>query len=132
MKNLIFTGTILAASMLLSACDPKPRSNKPARGNAPREPEEPTEITEYKPKTERIRTPKVDVEDSTPSVDSNKPETKPVPPPSVANPEYGKKSEGKPGFIESPYSAGKLIDVRGLPPGTEIECPYTRRPLLVP
>ena len=131
MKNLIFTGTILAASMLLSACDPKPRTNKPARGTAMREPAEPTEVTEPKPKTEKIKTPKVDIDDSTPSVD-HKPDNKPVPPPTPANPEYGKKSEGKPGFIESPYAAGKLIDVRGLPPGTEIECPYTRRPLLVP
>jgi hypothetical protein len=64
-------------------------------------------------------------------VEKKTPESKPVPPP-AANPEYGKKSDGKPGFIESPYAPGKLIDVRGLPPGTEIECPYTRRALLVP
>ena len=27
---------------------------------------------------------------------------------------------------------GRLIDVRGLPPGTEAECPYSRRTFLVP
>ena len=39
----------------------------------------------------------------------------------------------KPGYVKSPYdSQGRMIDVRGLPPGTEAECPYTRRTFLVP
>ena len=37
-----------------------------------------------------------------------------------------------PGFIESPFANGKLIDVRGLRSGTEVECPYTGRAFLVP
>lgn len=60
------------------------------------------------------------------------PPTNPVPPPVVSAPAFAKKVEGKPGFVESPYAQGKLIDVRGLPPGTEIECPYTKRPIAIP
>jgi hypothetical protein len=34
----------------------------------------------------------------------------------------------RPGFIESPYAPGKgYIDVRGIPAGTVIRCPYTGR-----
>ena len=50
------------------------------------------------------------------------------------NPEYGIKIEGKTGYVKSPYDTqGRPIDVRGLPPGTEVEDPYTPgRTLLVP
>jgi hypothetical protein len=50
------------------------------------------------------------------------------------NPEYGIKIEGKTGYVKSPYDGqGRPIDVRGLPPGTEVEDPYTPgRTLLVP
>jgi hypothetical protein len=55
------------------------------------------------------------------------------PPPTPTNPEYAIKAEGKPGYVQSPYDPQhRLIDVRGLPPGTEAECPYTRRTFLVP
>lgn len=131
MKNLIFTGTILAATLLLSACDPQRARNKSARGNPnSRDPgAQVGEGAELKtPKLENAKPPKEEIEEPAPVVEHT---TKPVPPP-TQNPEYGKKADGKPGFIESPYAPGKLIDVRGLPPGTEIECPYTRRPLLVP
>jgi hypothetical protein len=45
---------------------------------------------------------------------------------------YAIKVPGKPGFLTSPYAEGKMVDARGLPPGMEIECPYTKRPILVP
>lgn len=128
MKNLTLSATIIAASMLFSACDPQPPRKKPAAGGM-REPA-PEPVVETKPKKEK-KEEEANTAEVNPVIETPKPETKPVPPP-TANPEYGKKTEGKPGFIESPYSPGKLIDVRGLPPGTEIECPYTRRPLLVP
>lgn len=126
MKNTIFTGSIIAAwSMLLSACDPQPVRQKPARGAAA----EPAPTTEVKPKVEKKNEPKIEAEAPVPEVENPKIE---APAPAVSNPEYGKKSEGKAGFIESPYAPGKLIDVRALPPGTEIECPYTKKALLVP
>ena len=56
-----------------------------------------------------------------------------IPPAPTANPEYAIKVDGKPGYVKSPYDTqGRLIDVRGLPPGTEAECPYSRRTFLVP
>lgn len=132
MKNLILTGTILTAAMLFTACDPQPARQKPAHaGGGMREPAtEKTPSTDERLKTEK-KEPKLDSENPAINGEHAKPETK-IPPVGVPNPEYGKKAEGKAGFIESPYAPGKLIDVRGLPPGTEIECPYTRKPLLVP
>lgn len=127
MKNIIFTGTIIAASMLLSACDPQPLRQKPAPGGM----REPAPTSEIKPKTEKKKEPKLEEEKPAGDIENPKPKTD-APNTPVTNPEYGKKSEGKAGFIESPYAPGKLIDVRGLPPGTEIECPYTKKPLLVP
>jgi len=57
-----------------------------------------------------------------------------IPPaPTPNTPEYAAKVDGKPGYVKSPYDTqGRMIDVRGLPPGTEAECPYTRRTFLVP
>ena len=131
MKNITFTGIIIAASMLLSACDPQPARQKPAQGGGMRGPKaDPTETIDTKPKAEKKKEPKLESE--TPSTTDETPKAENKTPSPVANPEYGKKADGKVGFIESPYAPGKLIDVRALPPGTEIECPYTKKPLLVP
>jgi hypothetical protein len=39
---------------------------------------------------------------------------------------------GKPGFVQSPYDAKFLIDVRGFPPGTLVIDPNTNKPFRVP
>jgi len=40
---------------------------------------------------------------------------------------------GKPGFITSPYAfTGGYVDVRGVPSGSEVKCPYTGKLFLVP
>jgi hypothetical protein len=79
--------------------------------------------------------------DGSDTTDTEDPTIKPrgdvIPPERPAGggkPEYGIKIEGKPNQIKSPYDPqGRPIDVRGLPPGTEIECPFTPgRHLLVP
>ena len=38
---------------------------------------------------------------------------------------YGIQIPVEPGFVMSPYSPGKKVDVRGMPPGTEVKDPYT-------
>ena len=45
---------------------------------------------------------------------------------------YGSPVPGKPGFVYSPHDPKFLIDVRGAPPGTEINDPNTGKPLRVP
>lgn len=45
---------------------------------------------------------------------------------------YGKTVPGKPGFVQSPYDAKFLIDVRGFPPGTLVNDPNTNKPFRVP
>jgi len=45
---------------------------------------------------------------------------------------YGIPVPGKPHVVESPFSPGKLIDVEGFPPGTEVKDPYTGKIFRVP
>ncbi|MGF1656314.1 MAG: hypothetical protein ACFCU3_04965 [Verrucomicrobiales bacterium] len=46
---------------------------------------------------------------------------------------YGVPVPGRPGFISSPHNPGAgFIDVRGFPPGTEVNDPYSDNVLLVP
>ena len=47
-------------------------------------------------------------------------------------PPYGSPVPDKPGFVYSPYNEKFLIDVRGVPPGTEVNDPNTGKPLRVP
>jgi hypothetical protein len=38
-----------------------------------------------------------------------------------------------PGYVKSPYTTpGRLVDVRGVVPGSRVYCPYTRKPFLLP
>lgn len=133
MKNISFTTTLIAAALMVSACSQSRPPKRPAQGHRPH-PED-VEPTRPDPATP----PGDDLPDPTPTPGTvpPPPSTPPghniPPPPQPAGPApYGVKVDGKPGFIASPFASGKLIDVRGLPPGTEIECPYTNRPILVP
>jgi hypothetical protein len=53
-------------------------------------------------------------------------------PQSASTAPYGSPVPGKPGFVYSPHDPKFLIDVRGAPPGTEINDPNTGKPLRVP
>ena len=131
MNRFILSILSLTVAVGLSACDKsktKPRQ-KPAPGPKITESGSPREhdndgtdagTTERKKRDEVV--------DPTPATKNNIP-----PAPTPNNPEYAIKVEGKPGYVKSPYDTqGRLIDVRGLPPGTEAECPYSRRTFLVP
>lgn len=128
MKRITLLGTVLLAAFALSACDPKPQPRqKPAPG--------PDKPGEEKPQGTNI--PTIDPDSVEPTVKT--PDPDPIPKNKIPeatgqrNPEYAIKVEGKAGYVKSPYDGqGRLIDVRGLPPGTEAECPYTHRTFLVP
>ena len=131
MNRFILSILSLTVVAGLSACD-KSKNNprvKPAQGpkiveqgsTTGRDPDGTDGGTAEKKKRD-------EVVDPTPADKKNIP-----PPPTPNNPEYAIKVEGKPGYVKSPYDTqGRLIDVRGLPPGTEAECPYSRRTFLVP
>ena len=128
MNRFIHSILSLAVAVGVGACNKNPDPRKPVPGpknqkkeETPRDPDDVnTEPVERKPKNEVV--------DVTP-VPKNKIPDAPV----KQNPDYASKAAGKPGYVESPYDPQhRLIDVRGLPPGTEAECPYTRRTFLVP
>jgi hypothetical protein len=51
----------------------------------------------------------------------------------VANIPYGIPVPGKPGYVFSPYAQDKgYVDVRGIPPNTEVRCPFSGKTFLVP
>ena len=114
----------------LGACD-KSKNNprtKPAAGPKVTEEKKPSRDGDSDDGTASEKKKKDEVVDPTPAKKNNIP-----PPPTPTNPEYAIKAEGKPGYVVSPYDPQhRLIDVRGLPPGTEAECPYSRRTFLVP
>lgn len=38
-----------------------------------------------------------------------------------------------PGYVRTPYTTpGRLVDVRGMSPGSKVVCPYTQKPFIVP
>lgn len=140
MNRTIYTTALIATALMMSGClDPAVRRNRSAyadtrtrfgdreddRRDRNREAEE-EDADEGPGPGEPVAPPPTDVEQPA--------ETKVPPPPmTVSGPvPYAIKAPGKPGFVTSPFAEGKLIDVRGLPPGTEFECPYTKRPIQVP
>ncbi len=134
MKRLTFIGTVFAAILALSACDPQ--KNPPRKLPAPNKPMEkmrdPATPT-LAPDGEPIEAPTRHQHDDT-AVDTKPIERNKIPEPTPNRaPDYAIKLEGKSGYVKSPYDdQGRPIDVRGLPPGTEAEDPYTHRTFLVP
>jgi hypothetical protein len=130
MNRLILSILSLVAAGGLSSCNKKtnPRQ-KPNQG--PKVTEQGTTAAHETSDTDAApmeKKKKDEVVDPVPATKKNN-----IPPPPAQNPEYAIKADGKPGYVKSPYDTqGRLIDVRGLPPGTEAECPYTRRTFLVP
>ncbi|RYD32332.1 MAG: hypothetical protein EOP86_15930 [Verrucomicrobiaceae bacterium] len=45
---------------------------------------------------------------------------------------YGIPIEGRPGFVRSPYSTAGEVDITGIPSGTKVLCPYTKKTFRVP
>ena len=131
MNRFILSILSLTLAVGFSACD-KGRNNprqKPAQGPKTTERGPSAARDNDGDETPAVKKKRDEVVDPTPAVKNDK-----IPPaPTPNNPEYAIKVDGKPGYVKSPYDTqGRLIDVRGLPPGTEAECPYSRRTFLVP
>lgn len=45
---------------------------------------------------------------------------------------FGLPVPNKKGFVYSPFDKTQLVDVRGIPPGKKVRCPYTSKIFLVP
>jgi hypothetical protein len=129
MKSFAFAGLALVAAVAFTACDPKPKKQPEPAAGPSREPKPGGPNTPTLPPEDGVK-PK----DGQPDGGTKPGNVIPEPTPHRANPEYGIKIEGKSGYVKSPYDTqGRPIDVRGLPPGTEVEDPYTPgRTLLVP
>jgi len=63
----------------------------------------------------------------------------PIPPIQLAGPTAAPKTptaplaEGMVGYVRSPHTnPGRLVDVRGMSPGSKVVCPYTQKPFIVP
>lgn len=131
MNRLILTVITIALSLSFSACDKRTvrGRQKPAPGPKLTPFETTYEPDGSSPENTGEKMERGDPVDPAPAHRNDKI----PPPPKPQNPEYAIKAEGKPGYVKSPYDPqGRLIDVRGLPPGTEAEDPYTRRSFLVP
>ena len=131
MTRISYFVTVFAAAALLTACDSE-------NTHGPRKPgvtqNTTTTLPEQKPDLMPGDAPVIKDRPTTEvHVDEPKVDTIPVPPPATGTPDYAIKVPGKPGYVRSPYTKEeKLINVQGLPPGTEAKDPYTDRTFLVP
>ncbi len=109
---------------------PDPGTGGTALSNAPVY-ETPETITTTPPAPEQ--TPPV----TTPPPDTTTTASEPPAPnpPAGAAPEqmpFGLPVPGKKGFVYSPFDKTQMVDVRGIPPGKKVRCPYTSKIFLVP
>jgi hypothetical protein len=124
MNRLFSTAFSITVLCCLAACESDKQQQQKAHRfgyHSPSDTTDATQPTEPKP-------------DSTPdqsTTDNAKPksdDTKPQPPPPSTHKDYpyAKSVPGKPGFVISPYAPySGYVDVKGIPPGTEVACPYT-------
>lgn len=139
MNRTISTAALFATALLMTGClDPAPRRSRSAYADTRTNYDDRGDDRRHRDRdADRDEADDDAAGDTAPPPPPTEPE-QPAPPTKVAPPEptgpvpYAIKAPGKPGFVTSPFAEGKLIDVRGLPPGTEFECPYTKRPIQVP
>jgi hypothetical protein len=123
MKPLSLLATVLAAALLLSGCNQKTRQKHP-----------PTPVKQDPNVTAHDPTLPPDGPGESKPGDNVKIEPKiPAPPGGPEKDVYAVKIPGKPGFVTDPNDGqNRPLDVRGMPPGTKIQSPFTNSVLLVP
>lgn len=95
--------------------------------------ETPPDIVTSPPEPEKK--PEPDTAFTTPTPPKNEPEpatgatTKPAAPEQLP---FGLPVPSKKGFVYSPFDKTQMVDVRGIPPGKKVRCPYTSKIFLVP
>jgi hypothetical protein len=121
----------LLAALLVSSCDteepPPTRTRRAARYPAEGQLQNPPPQQPFNPNgPERP-------ENATEALASPVPAASPIKA-SKGDYPYGIPVPGKPGLVTSPYVPGKVVDVSGMPPGTEVKDPYTdyKKIFLVP
>lgn len=131
MKLLTLLGIAAIALLGLTACQKQnPRRDKPAV-------KDPAEITRTTGGRTNPGDPTIDPNSETGTTTTDPgpiPSRPPVPPPPPIEKEvYAVKIPGRAGFVTDPNDKeGRPLDVRGMPPGTRIESPFSGAVLLVP
>jgi hypothetical protein len=124
---------VVTVTVLLAACQnpaPPPVAHKHPGFNGPQQPtDEPPEAPAHADATEPAK-PDAETKPDAHQTPTNDTGTAPA---KVGNFEYGKPVPGKPGYVTSPYAPySGYVDVRNIPPGTEVKDPYTQKTFLVP
>jgi hypothetical protein len=119
MKPFRWLGLLTAFALISCTEDEPPVRHRPARypsepiqGEQQPQPFNPNQPPSPPPETQPETTPET-AESAAPTR------------PTKGDYPYGIQIPGEPGFVMSPYSPGKKVDVRGMPPGTEVKDPYT-------
>jgi hypothetical protein len=115
----LFTWAAMLSLFSLAACE---LEEPPVRHRVSRYPSERTETASqpYNPDQPPSPPPEAPPESTPETAESAAPTH-----PTKGDYPYGIQIPGEPGFVISPYAPGKKVDVRGMPPGTEVKDPYT-------
>ncbi len=124
MKSALAAVSFASATLLLTSCDPS--TNTTHRPTPPIGQTGETPSPSPTPLAGATPTPEPTPPGATPT-----PFPTPAATPSSTIP-FGTPVPGKPGYVISPYSNAGYVDVQGIPPNSEVKCPYSGKIFRVP